>query len=102
MNGKKLLWVMLGSLQLGVLVFFGYRLFEEYRELEYRESKNAALEHENNELRKKNKQLRDFLDRLGRDPEFQNNVVRRELGYGKAGETVYHFPPPQGAAPQAP
>ncbi len=102
MNGKKLLWVTLGCLQLGVLVFFGYRLFEEYRELEYRESKNAALEHEKNDLREKIERRRDFLDRLGRDPEFQDNVVRRELGYGKAGETVYHFPSSPGAASQAP
>ena len=102
MNGKKLLWVTLGCLQLGVLVFFGYRLFEEYRELEYRESKKAALEHEKSDLRKKIEHRRDFLNRLARDPEFQDAVVRRELGYGKTGETVYHFPPPQGSSSQIP
>ncbi|MBO93423.1 MAG: hypothetical protein CMI32_00800 [Opitutales bacterium] len=102
MNGKKLLWITLGCLQLGVLVFFGYRLFEEYRELEFRESKNAALKHERNDLHGKIEHRRDFLDRLSRDPELQDNVVRRELGYGKAGETVYRFPTPQGAASHAP
>ena len=102
MNGKKLLWVTLGCLQLGILGFFGYRWFEEYRELEFRESKNAALEHERNDLREKIECRRDFLDRLSRDPEFQENVVRRELGYGKAGETVYRFSSSQGTVPRAP
>ena len=102
MNGKKLLWITLGCLQLGILVFFGYRLFEEYRELEYRESKKAALEHESNDLREKIGHRRDFLDRLTRDPDFQDNVVRRELGYAKERETVYHFPPSQAEAPKTP
>ncbi|MFP6854534.1 MAG: septum formation initiator family protein [Opitutales bacterium] len=97
MNGKKLLWITMGCLQLGVLVFFGYRLFEEYRELEYRESQKSALEHEKNDLHEKIERRRDFLDRLARDPEFQDAVVRRELGYGKEGETIYHFPSPRSA-----
>ena len=102
MNGKKLLWVTLGCLQLGVLVFFGYRLFEEYRELEYRESKKAALVHEKDDLHQKIEQRRDFLDRLARDAEFQDTVVRRQLGYAKEGEAVFHFQPIKREAPQSP
>ena len=95
MNGKKLLWITLGCLQLGVILFFGYRVFEEDRELEYRESKKAALEHEKEDLHQKIEQRRDFLDRLGRDTEFQDAVVRRQLGYAKEGEAVFHFQPTQ-------
>ena len=102
MNGRKLLWITLGCLQLGALVFFGYRLFEEHRELEFRESKKAALEYEKSDLRVKIEHRRDFLDRLARDPEFQDAVVRRELGYGKTGETVYHFPRPRESSEQIP
>ena len=102
MNGKKLLWLTIGCLQLGVLVFFGYRLFEEYRELEYRESKKAALEHDKNDLQKKIEHRRDFLDLLARDPEFQDAVVRRELGYGKTGEIVFRFPSSQDSSSQTP
>lgn len=102
MKRKNLLWLMLGCLQLGILVFFGYRLFWEYSELELRESKKVDLQHEKLDLSDKIEQRRDFLDRLIRDPEFQDNVVRRELGYGKAGETIYHFPPSEGATLQVP
>ena len=102
MKGRNVIWVVLGCLQLAILVFFGYRLFGEYRELEHRESKKAELQHEKQYLSEKIVQTRDFLDRLAYDVEFQDNVVRRELGYGKANETIYRFPPPKGATPQAP
>ena len=47
-------------------------------------------------------QHRDFVDRLTRDPDFQDTVVRRELGYAKEGETVYRFPKSQEPVPQTP
>ena len=102
MNGKKLLWITLGCLQLGVIIFFGYRLFEEYSELEFRESKKAALEHEKEDLHQKIEHRRDFLDRLARDTDFQDAVVRRQLGYSKKGEAVFHFQPLERDRPQAP
>ena len=89
-------------LQLGVLLFFGYRLQAEYRELEYRESNKAALEQKKADLIHEIAQHRDFVDRLTRDSEFQDTVVRRELGYAKEGETIYRFPKSQDAATQTP
>jgi cell division protein FtsB len=92
MKGKNVIWVLLGCLQLTILIFFGYRLFGEYSELEHRKSNKAELQHEKQYLSEKIVQTKDFLDRLAYDVEFQDNVVRRELGYGKANETIYRFP----------
>jgi cell division protein FtsB len=102
MNGKKIILYVQIGLQIGVLLFFGYRLQAEYRELEYRESNKATLEQKKSDLIHEIAQHRDFVDRLTRDPDFQDTVVRRELGYAKEGETVYRFPKSQEPVPQTP
>jgi len=33
------------------------------------------------------------LDRLRRNPDFQDEVAKKELGYGKPDEWLYRFPP---------
>jgi len=33
-----------------------------------------------------------FLDQLRRNPDFQEDVARKELGYGKQEEWLYRFP----------
>ena len=61
-------------------------------EKQHRESKKAHLEKDIQELRKEAKKTRMHLERLRKDPEFQEATARQELGYGKEGERVYRFP----------
>ena len=49
---------------------------------------NKAIE----ELRKEANSNRKYLEKLRKDPDFQDATARQELGYGKDGERVYRFP----------
>ena len=64
-------------------------VFEEYSHWKSRE---AVLEKELEQLRVEAKKHREFLDRLRRDPQYQDAVARKELGYGSSGERLYRFP----------
>jgi len=44
------------------------------------------------------KEIGDHLERL-RHPEYQDMVVRRELGFGEPGELNYRFPEGNGTEP---
>ena len=63
--------------------------FDEYTHWRSRE---AVLEKELEELRQEAKSDRKFLERLRRDPEFQDAIARKELGYGKTNERLYRLP----------
>ena len=71
------------------LIISGKDALEEKR---HRESKKAHLEKDIEEFRKESKKTRQHLERLRKDPEFQEATARQELGYGKEGERVYRFP----------
>ena len=49
-------------------------------------------EKELDDLRIEANDHRQFLDKLRRDPDFQDAVARKELGYGKNEERLYRFP----------
>ena len=61
-------------------------------ELMRRESDKAVLEKDIEELRKEANNNREYLEKLRKDPDFQDATARQELGYGKDGERVYRFP----------
>ena len=63
--------------------------FDEYTHWQSRE---AVLEKELEDLRREAKKDRKFLDRLRRDPDFQDAIARKELGYGKKDERLYRLP----------
>ena len=65
------------------------RAFAEYSHWQSRE---AVLEKELEDLRQEAKTLREFLERLRRDPAVQDAIARKELGYGKQDETLYRMP----------
>ena len=50
------------------------------------------MEKELEDLRIEADDHRQFLDKLRRDPDFQDAVARKELGYGKKDERLYRFP----------
>ena len=61
-------------------------------ELMRSESDKAVLEKDIEELRKEANNNREYLEKLRKDPDFQDATARQELGYGKDGERVYRFP----------
>ena len=79
-------------LTLSALLFLGLRLKETYDEYEHWKTREATLENELNELRQEVHDHKAFLDRLMRDPEFQDATARKELGFGRPGEMHFRFP----------
>ncbi len=66
--------------------------FDEYRQWKTRES---VLLKEMEVLRNEALIMHQFLDRLRRNPDFQDEVARKELGYGDKEEWLYRFPAEQ-------
>ena len=92
MDSKKALLVTIATLGVIASIYLfleGKLAFEEYTHWKSRE---AVLEKELEELRKEAKNHREFLDRLRRDPLYQDAVARKELGYGSSVERLYRFP----------
>jgi cell division protein FtsB len=55
-------------------------------------SREAVLEKELEDLRQEVSKHRKFLEKLRTDPNYQEEIARKELGYGKEGEKLYRFP----------
>ena len=55
-------------------------------------SREAVLEKELDDLRTEVTRHRKFLEKLRTDPSYQDEIARKELGYGKEGERLYRFP----------
>lgn len=92
MNSKK---IILLTTSLLALVAGGYLLLQlqtAFDEYTHWRSREAVLEKELEELRQEAKSDRKFLERLRRDPEFQDAIARKELGYGKTNERLYRLP----------
>lgn len=74
-----------------ILVMLLIKLNEANTELSLWESKKEVLEEELKNLRIEANRNREFLEKLRKNPDFQNDVARRELGYGKKDEKVFRF-----------
>ena len=74
-----------------ILVMLLIKLKEANTELSLWESKKEVLEEELKNLRIEANRNREFLEKLRQNPDFQNDVARRELGYGKKDEKVFRF-----------
>ena len=74
------------------MVFLGLRLKDAHDESEHWKTRRATLENELIELKKEVEEHSSFLDRLRRDPDFQDAMARKELGFGKPGELNFRFP----------
>ena len=101
MNSKK---IILLTTSLLALVAGGYLLLQlqtAFDEYTHWRSREAVLEKELEDLRQEAKTDRKFLDRLRRDPDFQDAIARKELGYGKTNERLYRLPKDDEEKPQA-
>jgi cell division protein FtsB len=91
-NSRKIILLTASFLALlagGYLLLQLQTAFDEYTHWRSRE---AVLEKELEDLRQEAKTDRKFLDRLRRDPDFQDAIARKELGYGKTSERLYRLP----------
>jgi cell division protein FtsB len=75
--------LLISSSCLFYLVIQVNQALQEYKHWQTRES---VLEKELQVLREEAKLHQQFLDRLRRNPDFQDEVARKELGYGKPEE----------------
>jgi cell division protein FtsB len=92
MMTKKLLPLAIFSLVLIAAIYLLIQLNRAYEEFSHWKSKEAVLEKELEDLRTEANDHRQFLDKLRRDPDFQDAVARKELGYGKKEERLYRYP----------
>jgi cell division protein FtsB len=84
---------------LGFLVFFSHRgLYQIYR---FR-TERTHLEQDNARLAAENDRLARTIDRLQHDPEFIQDLIRRELNFIKKHEVIFQLPPALGTKPEAP
>lgn len=100
MNTKKIILLTASLLALiagGYLLLQVQTAFDEYTHWRSRE---AVLEKELEDLRQEAKRDRKFLERLRRDPDFQDAIARKELGYGKTNERLYRLPKDDDEKPQ--
>ena len=84
--------VILGLVLLGVVYLFTQSRLA-FEELLHWKSRESVLIEEIEVLREESRAHQQFLDKLRRNPDFQDEVVRKELGYSKPDEWLFRFPP---------
>jgi cell division protein FtsB len=89
---KKLVTFAIFSLICAAVIYLLLQLNRTYDEFSHWKSREAVLKKELEDLRTEANDHRQFLDKLRRDPDFQDAVARKELGYGKKDELLYRFP----------
>lgn len=89
---KKLVTFAIFSIIFAAAIYLLLQLNRAYDEFSHWKSREAVLEKELEDLRTEANDHRQFLDKLRRDPDFQDAVARKELGYGKKDERLYRFP----------
>lgn len=89
---KKLLPLAILSVVLIAAIYLLLQLNRAYEEFSHWKSRETVLEKELEDLRIEANDHRQFLDKLRRDPDFQDAVARKELGYGEKEERLYRFP----------
>ena len=92
MNQKSILSILFVVVALSAFAWLIFSYKNASDELSHRESDKSVLQKDIEELRKEANSNRKYLEKLRKDPDFQDATARQELGYGKDGERVYRFP----------
>ncbi len=71
--------------------FAGSYAYQRYEKLEAARSEEALASERLALLQKKTESRRTSLDRLNRDPEYVERIIRQKLNYAKEGEVVFKF-----------
>tara|TARA_Y100001933_G_scaffold252680_1_gene292004 strand:+ start:720 stop:1034 length:315 start_codon:yes stop_codon:yes gene_type:complete len=94
-NSRKIILLTASLLALLAGGYLLQQLRDAFDEHSHWRSREAVLEKELEDLREEARADREFLDRLRRDPDFQDAIARKELGYGKKNERLYRLPEPE-------
>lgn len=89
---KKILPVALLIFSVISLCYLALQVNQALQEYKHWKSRESVLKKELEVLKEEAKEHQQFLDRLRRNPDFQDEVARKELGYGKPNEWLYRFP----------
>ena len=77
---------------LACLLYLSLQVNQALQEYKHWKTRESVLEKELEVLREEARNHQQFLDRLRRSPDFQDEIARQELGYGNPEEWLYRFP----------
>ena len=75
----------------GIAFCAGVFFLQMHRELSTQRTQEAANEQRRKEAQAKLTEQQKYLDRLQHDPALIESVIRKKLGYVRAGEFVFRF-----------
>lgn len=89
---QKFVLSILGILLAAIVVGFAVLLHQTKRELDTFKDKVESYEVRMAQLRQDIRIKESYLEKIRKDPEFLERVVRERLGYSKPGDLLYRFP----------
>jgi cell division protein FtsB len=89
---KKILTTVLMLFSTACLLYLALQVNQALQEYKHWKTRESVLEKELEVLREEARNHQQFLDRLRRNPDFQDEIARQELGYGNPEEWLYRFP----------
>lgn len=89
---KKILTTILLFFSVICILYLAIQVNQALQEYKHWKTRESVLERELEVLREEARMHQQFLDRLRRNPDFQDEVARKELGYGNPEEWLYRFP----------
>ncbi len=89
---KRIFSILLFLFSLACIAYLGVQVNQAFQEYKHWKTRESVLEQELEILREEARTHQQFLDRLRRNPDFQDEVARQELGYGNPEEWLYRFP----------
>lgn len=89
---QKFLLSTLGLTLVGTVITFAVLLQQTQRELNAYAEREAEYEVRLERLQVQYRQKVAYLEKLERDPEFLERVVRERLGYSRPDDLIYRFP----------
>ena len=89
---KKILTTALLLFSSACLLYLALQVNQALQEYKHWKTRESVLEKELEVLREEARSHQQFLDRLRRNPDFQDEIARQELGYGNPEEWLYRFP----------
>ena len=91
-KNKKIIVVVALMVALIALSYLLIQLNGAHQEYSHWKSRESVLIKELESLKAEATKHQKFLDQLRRSPDFQEDVARKELGYGTEEEWLYRFP----------
>ena len=91
-KNKKIIVVVALMVALIALSYLLIQLNGAHQEYSHWKSRESVLIKELQSLKAEATKHQKFLDQLRRSPDFQEDVARKELGYGTEEEWLYRFP----------